>query len=61
MTISKNFYLFITSNEGSKKALQALGSMWEAYATLKSTRQCKNSLFRIVLVIVMVSNVGNTS
>jgi hypothetical protein len=52
---------YTTSNKGSKKTLQALGSMWEAYATLTFARQGKSSLFRNVLMTTMVSNVGNTS
>jgi hypothetical protein len=33
----------ISSSKGLKKALQALGSMREAYATLTSARQGENS------------------
>jgi hypothetical protein len=52
---------YITFSKGLKKALQALGSMQEAYATLTFARQGQNSLFKNILVTTVVSNVVNTS
>lgn len=52
---------YITSSKGLEKALQALGSMREAYAKLTFVRQGLNSLFKNILVTIVVSNATNTS
>jgi hypothetical protein len=51
----------ISSNKGLEKALQALGSMREAYLTLTYVRQGQNFQYRNVLVTSMVSNSTNTN
>ncbi len=52
---------YIISNKGSKKALQALSTMQEAYATLTFVKQSQNPLFINVLITVVVSNATYTN
>jgi hypothetical protein len=46
----------ISFSKGLEKALQALGSMQEAYVTLTFARQGQNSQYRNVLITTMVLN-----